>query len=84
MANLSFNKGRTVRPAEKEKAEEVKGNDKNRAGGKTKKTSGKQQRDDFRDMTRQEDVHKQKETQMIRFKHLNTLIGEIRNECRLF
>lgn len=60
LAKLSFNKGRTVRPAEKEKAGEVKGNDKNRAGGKTKKMSGKQQRDDFRDTTRQKDVHKQR------------------------
>lgn len=34
----------------------VKKNDKNRAGGKIKKMAGKQQRDYWRDMTRQGDV----------------------------
>lgn len=53
LANLSFNKGSSVRTAEREndrvqqkqKDGAVKKNDKNRAAGKIKKMAGKQQRD---------------------------------------
>lgn len=63
LANLSFNKGSTVRPGEdvaqereREKDGAAKKNDKNRAGGRRKKMAGEQQRDYWRDMTRRGDV----------------------------
>lgn len=64
LANLSFNKGSTVRPAAESERRSArkkewwsgKENDKNNVGGQIKKMAGKQQRDYWRDMMRQGDV----------------------------